>query len=141
MTSIYSVHADIRAAFRAALLTIPDLPTEVAWEGRRYTPPAGAPYMRETVTPASSDPRALGRGGTVQHRILCRVQLFYPAGSGTVDIERAAGALLLAMRPGTSLVHEQTSGMVFKAERSQIMPGDDFVNLTVTVTVTAYTAN
>lgn len=141
MAGIATLHPDIRAAFRAKLQSIAGLPSTIEWEGKEASPAVDQPYMRETVTPIFSDPRALGRGGTVQHRILCRVKLFFPAGKGTLDIETAAGKLLAAFSPGSSLVYGATSGMVFKAETSGLITETAFVSLTVTITVTAYSAN
>lgn len=140
MTGIATLHADIRAAFRAALLTVPNLPANVIWEGREGTTTTGQPFMRESVTPIFSDPRALGMGGTIQHRILCRAQVFYPAGDGTVAVEAAAGEILAAFRPGSVLVYGGNAGTVFKAERAQILTEAAFISITVTITVTAYSA-
>jgi hypothetical protein len=141
MAGIATLHSDIRAAFRAKLQTVSGLPSTIEWEGKEANPSVDQPYMRETVTPIFSDPRALGRGGTIQHRILCRAKLFFPSDNGTLAIETAAGKLLEAFPPGSSLVYGATSGMVFKTETSGLITETAFISLTVTITVTAYSAN
>ena len=141
MSGIATIHADLRAAFRAKMTDTAGLPTLIAWEGRVFSPGIGVPFMRESFRPIYSEPRAVGKGGTIQHRMTGNINLFYPASKGTVDIEQAAGLLLAAFAPGTSLVYGGSSGVVLKAERAPLMQEPDFIGCPITITIQAYTAN
>lgn len=141
MTGAVTIHADMRAAFRARLRTIAGLPSLVAWEGRRFTATAGQPFVRESFRPITSVPRAVGRGGTIAHRINGILTLFFPSGDGTLAIEEAAGLILAGFAPGTSLVHGSAAGSVQQAERGALMVEPDWLSCPVTVSILAYTAN
>lgn len=141
MTGIATLHADLRAAFRQRLASVAGLPSQIAWEGRTFSPVIGQPFMRESFRPIYSQPRAVGVGGTIQHRITGNLTLFYPAGKGTVEIEQAAGLILAAFAPGTSLVYGGATCVVMQAERAPLLQETDYVGCPVTITLQAYTAN
>lgn len=141
MTGIATIHANLRAAFRQKLGTVSGLPAQIAWEGRPFTPTIGQAFMRESFRPIYSQPRAIGVGGTIQHRMTGNLTLFYPAGKGTVEIEQAAGAILAAFAPGTSLTYGGASCVVLQAERAPLLQEADYIGCPVTITLQAYTAN
>lgn len=130
----------MRSALRAALLAVPDLPS-VAWEGAKYTPMAGQPYLREALRVTSYRRRALGRGGTLQHDFRAVLTLVYPSNQGTKDIEAMEGVLVQAFAPGTSLVYGGQSGLVTSAEPyGGLQTNNDWIQSTINVSFTAYTA-
>lgn len=141
MTGVLTLHTDLRAACRAKLLTVAGIPTDIAWEGESKDAGFGGPFVREAFRPIFSDKRAIGPTGTIQHRCALNLNLFYPAGQGTLAIEAAAGALLDAFRPGTSLAYGASSGMVQKAERMGLGQAPDYLDCPIIITITAYTAN
>lgn len=135
-----TIHADMRAAFREKLLTLPGLP-EVAWEGREYSDQIGTPFVREQFRPVYSRIAAVGYGSTLEHRMTGNLTLFYPAKRGTVPIDGMAGALFTLFLPGQSLVYGASAGTISNTERSALMQEPNWLSCTVTVTVTAFTAN
>lgn len=141
MTGVATIHSDMRAAFREQLLAIPGIPTEVAWEGRPYDPKVGTPFIRESFRALASSVRALGRGGTIAHRMTGNLSIFFPAGRGTLGVETAAGLLLKGFAPGTALVYGGASGVVMQAERAPLVQETDWISCPVTITIVAYTAN
>lgn len=136
--SATTVHADLRAAFRAALIAVPNVPAQ-QWEGRNYTPIRGTPYVSESVRPISSEVRAVGPGGTIAHTVNASFTLHYPANEGTLAIEEMAGSLLETFRPGSSLVYGTSKGVVLKTERASLTQEPDWINCAITVTAVAYT--
>ena len=85
--------------------------------------------------------RAVGRGGTIQHRMTGNLSVFWPAGRGVLDVERSAGLLLAAFAPGTTLAYDTSTGVVLQAERAPLVQEPDWVSCPVTITINAYTAN
>lgn len=141
MTGVATIHSDMRAAFREQLLSIPGIPTAVAWEGRPFDPKTSEPFIRESFRALASQVRALGTGGTIAHRMTGNLSVFFPAGRGTVGVEAAAGLLLQGFAPGTALVYGDAKGIVMQAERAPLMQEPDWISCPVTITIVAYTAN
>ena len=142
--SVETVHADLRAAIRQRLISMTGIPDadHIAWEGWAYKPVVGQPFMREALRPLGSKVRALGRGGTIAHKVTSNLTLVYPAGKGTLEIEAAAGRLLAGFAPGgPSLVYGSTAGSIQEAERLALLQEPDWLTLPVVITITAYTAN
>ena len=141
MTGVATIHSDMRAAFRTKRQDIVGLPNLVAWEGRPFPSGVTIPYIRESFRPLSSLVRALGRGGTIQHRMTANLSIFYPAGKGTLEIDTAAGLLLAGFAPGTALTYGGAAGTVMQAERAPLLQETDWLSCPVTITILAYTAN
>lgn len=135
-----TIHADMRAAFREKLLAVSDLP-EVAWEGREYADQIGTPFIREQFRPVYSRVSAVGYGSTLEHKMTGNLTLFYPAKRGTVPIDAMAGAIFAAFLPGQSIVYGNGSGTISNTERSALLQEPNWLSCTVTVTITAFTAN
>lgn len=139
MTGIATIHPDLRAACRAKLLAVAGLPTQIAWEGEGVDAGFTGPYIREAFRPIFSARRALGAGGTIEHRCTFNLTLFYPAGRGTLDVEAAAGLILAAFEPGTSLVYGTAKGLVLQAERRGLVQEPDYLNCPIIITLVAHT--
>ena len=135
-----TIHPDLRAAFRTKLLTLPDLP-EVAWEGREYADHIGTPFIREQFRPVYSRIAAIGYGSTLEHKMTGNLTLFYPAKKGTAALDAMAGALFTLFLPGQSLVYGESAGTISNTERSAALQEPNWLSCTVTVTITAFTAN
>lgn len=135
-----SIHADMRAGFREKLLSLPDLP-EVAWEGREYADKIGTPFIREQFRPVYSRISAVGYGSTLEHKMTGNLTLFYPTKRGTVPIDEMAGALFTLFLPGQSIVYGECAGTISNTERSALTQEPNWLSCTVTVTITAFTAN
>ena len=136
-----TVHADIRAAVRTSLIALSGIPTAFAWEGEDYQPTVGTPFLQENIRPIYSQVRALGRGGTIEHRVAASLNLFYPARKGTLAIEAAAAALMAGFQPGNSLVYGDTRATILQAERAALLQEPDWLTCPVTVTISAHTSN
>lgn len=141
MTGVASIHSDIRAAFRQRLQNTAGLPTAFAWEGRPFTPVIGTPFIRESFRPLSSTVRAVGRGGTIAHSMTGNLNIFFPAGKGTKDVDDAAGLILASFAPATSLSYGSSSGTVMQAERSPLLQEPDWISCPIVISILAYTAN
>lgn len=112
-----------------------------AWEGMPYAPVRGAPYFSESMRAVSSQVRALGAGGTIAHAMRGALVLYYPAGRGTLSVERMAGAVMKHLKPGTSLVYGTSAGVVTEASRSPLLQEPDWISCPVIVSVAAHTTS
>lgn len=135
-----TLHTDLRAALRTILLAVAGLPSGRAWEGVAFTPTPNQAWLRESLRPISSIPKALGVGGTIEHTLTYNISLFYPAGGGTLTIEQMAGAIVQAMMPGTSLVYGTTKGTILRSERSPLVIEPQWISVPLAVTANAYTS-
>ena len=138
--SAATIHADMRAAFREKLLAVSGLP-DVAWEGREFSDQVGVPFVREQFRPVYSRVSAVGYGSTLEHRMTGNLTLFYPAKKGTAAIDAMAGELFMTFLPGQSLVYGSGAGTISNTERSALTQEPNWLSCTVTVTITAFTAN
>lgn len=134
-----TVHQNLRAAVRANLLEVSGLP-KAAWEGIAFND-NGEPFIRESFRPIASTLVSIGSGSTIRHRIDVLLTLFYPSGDGTVAIEAMASALLSKFSPQTRLSYGGDEGMVMGAERRPILTEPDWLSLTVTISIHAYTTS
>lgn len=116
------------------------LPSGRAWEGREFNQQIGQPWLRESFRPLVSAPRALGAGGTIEHRMTGNLSFFYPAKRGTLAVERMAGAVMDLLAPGTSLAYGQNAGVVQQCERAPLVQEPDWISAPVIVSITAYTS-
>lgn len=133
-----TVHTDLRAAFREALLEINGLP-EQHWEARKYQPTKGRAYVSEQFRPISSVVRATGLGGTVAHTCTGNFTLHYPADEGTLSIDVMAAKIMDKFSPGSSLAYGASKAIVTQAERAPLVQEPDWINCAVIITVVAYT--
>lgn len=139
MTGVATIHPDLRAACRAKLLATAGLPAAIAWEGEVMEDGFDGPFIREAFRPIFSQRRALGQGGTMQHRCTFNLTLHYPAGEGTLAIETAAGLILQAFAPGLSLTYGTATCLVQSAERMGLGQDPGYLSCPVIITLTAYT--
>ncbi len=138
--SAATFHANLRAAIRQHLQTLPSLPP-VAWQGREFAPVKGQPFVSESMVPVSSDVRATGLGGYIAHTVTANFTLHFPANKGTTALETLAGALMQHFRPGTVLSYASAAATVQQAERVGLIQEPDWLNATVVVTAIGHTTN
>lgn len=117
-----------------------ELPQGRKWEGVTYQPQVGVPYIDESVRPIADVTRSIG-GQTVQHVISLDARLNYPAGYGTLAVERMAGKILGLFKPGTPLVYGQNKGVVERVERKALIESPEWVACPVSLTATAYSTS
>lgn len=123
-----TVHANVRAALRARLLTLPWLVaqgspvTAVAWEGTVWPvpgrPTARAPYLRETFKPNRASLLALGPLAPIRQAGLWLVDVFVPADQQVALTDQIAGELLDHFAPNRQLTYGGQVLMVRTAYRS-----------------------
>lgn len=138
--SAATIHSDMRAALREKLLTLTDLP-EVAWEGREFLDEVGTPFIREQFRPVYSRVSAIGYGSTLEHRMTGNLTVFYPSKKGTATLDTMAGSIFTLFLPGQSLVYGDSAGTITNTERNAVLQEPKWISCTVTVTITAFTAN
>lgn len=114
------------------------IPAQRAWEGAQFRPGA-QPYVAEVVQPVSTERRSMGPTGLLEHRILGAFNLFYPRLGTTLAIERMAGAVLDAFRPGTSITRNGVGGRIERASRTPVMADGEWLSCAVTATALIYT--
>lgn len=129
-------HPHLRAGVRQRLLTLSGLPA-VAWQGETYRPVVGTPYITEAFVPVASQTRA----GYQVHTDLATFTLHYPIGAGTLPIETMAGQLLTHFKPGTKIEYTSAAAIVDEAERGPAQQGEDWIDLTVTISLLGSTEN
>ncbi|CAB4180571.1 Protein of unknown function DUF4128 [uncultured Caudovirales phage] len=112
-----------------------------AWEGFAYAPVRGQPYLSESMRAITSQVRALGDGGTIAHVLAGIAVLYYPAGRGTLALERMAGAIMKHLKPGTSLTYGTSTSVVTEASRSPLLQEPDWISCPVIVSMAAHTTN
>jgi hypothetical protein len=114
------------------------LPAAVAWEGTRYVPRA-VPFVAEKVQSATTIRRSVGPQGAIEHRILGHANRFYPSLGSTLAIERMAGSIMTAFKPGTQLVRNGDAAIVQQVEQSPLLLDGEWISQNVTVTALAFT--
>jgi hypothetical protein len=139
--TVETLHSNMRAAWRTALIAVPDLPPSRHWEGKEYTPVVGTPFVAETFLPVYSAPSSIGRGGTTHHAFTGTATLKYPAGRGTAAIEAMAGKIQAAFPQGTVLTYGGQSGTVMRCERRPLLQEADWIACAVLVDISAWTPN
>lgn len=112
-----------------------------SWEGRAYAPVTGVPYISESLRAIWSQVRAIGRGGTIGHRLDLVLRLNYPAGIGTVGIERQAGAIRQHFEPGVQMTYGSHKATVLQVERTSLDHGTAWTTCLVSALLSAYTAS
>lgn len=89
---VNSFDQNVRSALETRLATVAGLPA-IAYEGVRYTPVPGTPFVEPTIVPISERPVTMGDGHLVLHEGIFMVVLVYPNGKGSGAIEAMANAV------------------------------------------------
>lgn len=143
--TLATVHPKLRSAFRERLLTLSDpdfAANRVAWEGVTFNPANNTPYFAESFRAGPSRRTSFANGagsGTVEHIIEASVTLFFPDGSGTLAIERCAGAVMALFAPGVRLTYSGVSAVIRDVERSALYDDGGRIGCAVTASILAFT--
>lgn len=119
-----------RRAFRALLLTVPDLPAQRAWEDEVFQPAIGTAWVSEEFAQTSRRPIGVGGGAavTLRHEFRAGIGLRYPrevgATSSLKTAEDVAGAICDTFRPGASLTVDGFSIKVAWSEARAVLRND-----------------
>lgn len=100
----------------------------IQFENQNFTPPAGAPYLAESMNPTGVVPVALRSGGTDALEGFYQVLCYAPAGLNKGAAFAAADAVEGRFTRGLRLTHGSTTVVVLRAERNAgFRSGDRFV--------------
>lgn len=134
-----TIHSDARAALRTHLDTLVGVPAARAWEGFEYSPKAGVPFIEDMLSVDDDQPVSVG---AIAHLMSYILTLRFAGSEGTGDIEAAGGKLLDHFKVGTSLEFGTSKLLCTKAaRRGSIRQDGGWANMTVTVSITAFTTD
>jgi hypothetical protein len=115
------------------------LPQGRAWEGFKYAPTVGQPFIEESFRPIDSRKIAVGPTGYIMHEFYAALSLSYPQGHGTLAVEKMAGAIRAALRPSQTLVYGADAGMIDRAARSPLVIDADWLRCPIQIYGHAHT--
>ena len=97
-----AITSAIRADLRRILLSATGLPTglQYKWQGRKFTPTIGTPYLSERLDPVGSDFATLGETGSQQETAIYALDLYMPESASITEGEDAADAIRQLFWPG-----------------------------------------
>lgn len=139
MNVLATMHKELRAGLRQTITGLSGLP-EMAWQGRPFTETVGTAFIREKYMPIYSRKASVGKSSVLAHRIVYLLTLFYPANSGTNDMDEMAGALMKLLEPGTSIAYGTSDAKVEEVEQKDNGQEPNWISCTITTTLAAYSA-
>jgi hypothetical protein len=120
-------YTDISAAMATRLTTVSG-GYAIQNENETFNPPAGAPFLSESMNPTGVVPVALRSGGTDALEGFYQVLCYAPAGLNKGAAFTAAVAVEARFVRGLRLTHGATTVAVLRTERSaSFKSGDRFV--------------
>lgn len=128
MSGFTDVQATLMSAWAGVSLAYP-----VAYEGRDFTPPNGAPWIALHTMPVSVRAAAIGVGSPLEHVGLLQIDLNYPLNSGTGTALTDADTVADYFAPGQTFTHNGMRLVIESCDRSQILRDDAWVTLYLTV--------
>lgn len=130
-----SVHTNVLAALRGALLLAPLLPDDTGrgWQGRVFTAPTGSPWFRERFLPQSSNVETLGPGARIRTRGLYLLDVFVPAGVGLYALNDLADGLASAFTPAKDVLAGAQRIGIRRVSRGPILQSDLWLQGPITV--------
>jgi len=138
--SAATFHSDIRAGVRQRIVNMPVKPA-FAWEGVKFDPTKGVPWVTEGIRPVSSVVVSPGIGGLIAHTVLATFTLHYPANVGTATLDAFAGLLMDEFRPGNSIAYATSNAVIQQTERMGSTQEPDWINCAVVITMIGHTPN
>lgn len=135
-----TLYRDIRAALANHLNTMTGV-IAVAWENVAYTPTVGTPYLRPTVLMGQPRQAAIGDTGPNEQVGVYQIDLFYPPGKGTGDINAMAGKIEQRFKRGTKIAYNGVTLTIRSVYLSAMQQGADWVQLPVNITFYTFTDN
>ena len=131
--------SSVRSYLRQTLLTVAPvggLPA-IAYEGRKYTPIVGTPWIREQLLPISAEVATLGPTGYVREEFVYRLTVYSPlTGSSKLsDHENLVDLIRAKFFPGQE-VRDSLSryfGIVTEAARGYSLTEPDWIGTPVSI--------
>lgn len=140
--ALNTIHLTIRAGLRQWLLWMPGIDgddTQIAWEGREYTPPDEGQWYRETLKPQTSLLQTLGPKGRIRHEGLYLIDCFALANpksfvlKPTVAVDTMAGNVMERFTPNRQITYNGVTVTVRRVSRSGNLTSVDTVQVPVAV--------
>lgn len=140
ISTVETLHEDLKSGWRTKLLAIQGIPDQWSWEGKHYSPVTGRAYIRESFRPVITRRRGVGTAGIEEHRINGGLDLVFPSGKGTGDVDAAAGKILKALPVGGSIAHGDHAAGIITSERGGAVIAPDWITVPITITFLAHTS-
>jgi len=129
-----AVLTPVRADLRQILLSVPGVPTAIAWEGRAFKPVPGIRWLEEKLIPVGTMPASLGNDGFTREWYVYRITLNSPpASAGLSEDENLADAIRYAYPVGREVGGVTTNGRVTQQARGSLIVGADWRTISVTI--------
>lgn len=120
-----TIYQDIRAALQQRAQTADGFPADpqIAYEGIVFTPTPEVPWARLTLSPTSIAAYTVNVG-TLLHKGLFMIDLFYPLKAGTGLVESIADNVRAVFVPGQRLAIGQFFLQIDSSSRTRAMPSE-----------------
>lgn len=131
-----AVYAPVRADLRQILLSQPNVPAAIAWEGRPFTPTPGIRWIQERLDPIGSFPASLGNEGSTREWMVYTLFLNDPPTSvGLMEQEDFADALRYAYPVGRRIGSVNVNGRVTKSTRTVMTTTPEWRTVSIAITL------
>lgn len=127
-----SLYQNIRGALQTHLANVSGVPT-IAYEGVKFTPTVGTPYLGTSLVPTSARPGPIGVNSILRHQGLFLVDAVYPNGSGTATAEAMADTIKAAFTTQTTLSLNGVDVRISYSERGQIQQEADWLRVPIAI--------
>jgi hypothetical protein len=129
-----SLLSDIRGALQLQAASAAGFPpsNQIAYEGKGFTSTLGTPWARMTLLNNSRQPFSLDGSDNIVGGLF-QVDLFYPTGKGTADIDVVADAVVEAFPLNHNLFRGSTRVSIYYAQRNPLLQQPDFLHAPITV--------
>lgn len=111
----------------------------IAYEGVKFEPVQGQPWLRVTMLPATNTPSSLGVGGTDERLGIFQIDVTYPQNIGVGALLQDVDTLLNYYVAGRRFFSEGQCVLVRRTDRSAIRPLDGWQRASVSVNYSAQT--
>jgi len=108
-------------------------PDKVAWENVAFTPPTAAAWSAVHFLPSQPDVATLGTGGLDEVNGLIQIDLNYPTGKGTKDVDDKADAIRSLFTAGARFAYSDVEVVIRSAGRSPGAVVNGFWRVSVSV--------
>lgn len=124
----------IDAAFRAAYVAAGVIPVErTAFEGVKFTPPAGQGWARLTNLPSSRTPFGLSPDGSEISTGIMQIDVFRPVDTGSGMLLTDIDAVIDAFPPRTYLEYQGVRVEIRRTERGSIRTDGAWMSIPVSI--------
>lgn len=132
-----SITHGIRLALRGLLVEAdaPPVPAQAqwAWEGRRFDPAPGTPWLRERYVPSGARLIAVGAGGIVRDEWLYMIDLYFPPETPVTTLDEAGDLVMGVFRFGRWVRGPGFAGTVDVCDRASTQVRPDWLMVPISV--------